>query len=79
MSIFVSSFYNNKRKKAESVITPLRQFDKYTIDDMRAYIDSYIPVEQRTVDGIDSLYIMSFDADFTIHSTQGVMVRHENR
>lgn len=79
MSVFISSFYNSKFKKAETVITPLRQNDEYTVDDMRAYIDSYVSVEMRMVNGIDSLNIMRVDGDFVLRSNSGVDVRVERK
>ena len=79
MSVFVSSFYNGKFKKAETVITPVRDGENYSIDDMRAYIESYMPVEFRKVDGVDSLNIILVDAEFSPNSHRGMTVRTENR
>ncbi|QFR55870.1 hypothetical protein JC221_224 [Yersinia phage JC221] len=79
MSVFISSFYNGKYKKAETVITPIRPDSNYSESDMRAYIESYVPVEFRMVNGVDSLNIILIDAEFTPKSHHGMAVRIEHR
>lgn len=68
MSLFVSSFYNNVCKRAETVLSP----NSISHEQVKDYIDFYLPVEHRMVDGVDSLHIAKVDATLTFNSYAGV-------
>jgi len=66
--MFVSSFYNSKTKKSETFISPHPGFTREMV---KGYIDKYIPVEFRVVNGVDSLNIVKIDAELIIRSPGG--------
>lgn len=76
MATIISSFYNRKFGKAETVLTPL--IDKMTLEDARKYIDNYLPVKFRMVKGEDSLNVMVIDADLVVNSSFGMTKREHH-
>lgn len=56
----ISSFYNARLGRAETVISG-RLVGNTDMQEIRNYIDSYCPIEERMVNGKDSLYIVQVD------------------
>ena len=68
MSLFVSSFYNQRNKRSETVLSP----GSLSREQVKEYIDYYLSAEYRMVNGMDSLNIAEVDADLTVNSLSGV-------
>lgn len=60
--MIVSSFWNEKRKGIETIISDTFDGKVPTIDAVRKYIDKYCPVEFRLINGADSLQINYINA-----------------
>lgn len=59
---FISSFYNAKLGRSESIISG-RAVGDTDVSEIKNYIDSYCPVANRMVNGKDSLFIKPIDAE----------------
>jgi hypothetical protein len=66
MSLIVSSYYDSRVGKSGTTLTP--EQPGMTVEAVREHIDFKCPVEFRTVNGVDTLYIVEIDADLVIHT-----------
>ena len=68
---YVSSFYNSKLGRSETIISG-RVSGHTREDEVRNYVDTYCPLGKRMVNGKDSLFIQVLDSEHLVSLiTQG--------